>query len=307
MTSWFSQAAIKGTVTDFIQQERPERNEPTGNSPDYWRAYMTLPIEEFFKQSHATEIGHEGLLSFNASDTSHQEDNGHNDDKATPIAPSGLSVPKKPSQTSFAAYFSTIQNGPTASRSATLQHTNAHSPPEPGHDTIPNLDNTDDHTTSRSITSQPHAGNDWRDYYQLFQSPYDTRSPNLQHTEEDWDFTLVRAASAATSMPSSQGSNVRPLRPRRCTGLINRNFNQHSGDTHDRPDSYNDSVVHGTCTHPGHSHRTHDGTYSGPSWSTYTTKGFARNPIPLSTHHYNTNNDDVVSPDASVTDSLQIE
>ena len=50
MTSWFSQAAIKGTVTDFIQQERPERNEPTRGSPDYWRAYRTLPVEDFFRQ-----------------------------------------------------------------------------------------------------------------------------------------------------------------------------------------------------------------------------------------------------------------
>lgn len=50
MTSWFSQAAIKGTVTDFIQQERPERNEPTRGSPDYWRAYRTLPVEGFFRQ-----------------------------------------------------------------------------------------------------------------------------------------------------------------------------------------------------------------------------------------------------------------
>jgi hypothetical protein len=40
----------KGTVTDFIQQERPERSEPTKDSPDYWRAYKTLPVEEFFKQ-----------------------------------------------------------------------------------------------------------------------------------------------------------------------------------------------------------------------------------------------------------------
>jgi len=47
---WCSHAAIKGTVTDFIQQERPERSEPTKDSPDYWRAYKTLPVEDFFKQ-----------------------------------------------------------------------------------------------------------------------------------------------------------------------------------------------------------------------------------------------------------------
>jgi hypothetical protein len=39
-----------GTVTDFIQQERPERSEPGIDSPDYWRAYQTLPVEYFFKQ-----------------------------------------------------------------------------------------------------------------------------------------------------------------------------------------------------------------------------------------------------------------
>lgn len=39
-----------GTVTDFIQQERPERPEPDRESTDFWRAYRTLPVEAFFEE-----------------------------------------------------------------------------------------------------------------------------------------------------------------------------------------------------------------------------------------------------------------
>lgn len=38
----------KGTITDFTS-ERPERSEPNSESPDYWRAYPTLPVVEFFE------------------------------------------------------------------------------------------------------------------------------------------------------------------------------------------------------------------------------------------------------------------
>lgn len=38
-----------GTITDYIQQERPERSEPPQDHPDHWRAYKTLPIAEFFE------------------------------------------------------------------------------------------------------------------------------------------------------------------------------------------------------------------------------------------------------------------
>ncbi|ETS75723.1 hypothetical protein PFICI_12667 [Pestalotiopsis fici W106-1] len=37
-------------ITDFIQQERPERSEPAQDSPDAWRAYHTRPAEEFFEE-----------------------------------------------------------------------------------------------------------------------------------------------------------------------------------------------------------------------------------------------------------------
>lgn len=38
-----------GTITDYIQMERPERDQPPQDDPDYWRAYQTLPIAEFFE------------------------------------------------------------------------------------------------------------------------------------------------------------------------------------------------------------------------------------------------------------------
>lgn len=187
--------------------------------------------------SHATGTGHKGLLSFDTSGTSHQEDNGHDDDKATQIAFSGLSVPTKPSPTSS------------------------------------------------------HAGNDWRDYYQLFQSPYDARSPNLQHTEEDWDFIPGRVTSTAISQPT---------RFRRITGLISRNRSQHSADTHAIPDLYNDSVVHNSCTHLGHRHRTHDGTYGSPPKARYPTSGFAEQASPVTAQESGIDNS-IFLPGARVT------
>lgn len=41
---------LLGTITDFIQQERPERPEPAQDSPDAWRAYHTRPAEVFFEE-----------------------------------------------------------------------------------------------------------------------------------------------------------------------------------------------------------------------------------------------------------------
>lgn len=41
---------LLGTVTDYIQQERPARSAPGQDSPDYWRAYHTLPVETFFRE-----------------------------------------------------------------------------------------------------------------------------------------------------------------------------------------------------------------------------------------------------------------
>lgn len=38
-----------GRVTDYIQMERPERDEPPKDDLNHWRAYHTLPIAEFFQ------------------------------------------------------------------------------------------------------------------------------------------------------------------------------------------------------------------------------------------------------------------
>lgn len=48
--SWLLCDTRAGTITDFIQQERPERKEPSQDSPDHWRAYRTLPVAEFFEE-----------------------------------------------------------------------------------------------------------------------------------------------------------------------------------------------------------------------------------------------------------------
>ena len=37
-------------MTEFIQQERPERDEPGPDSPDFWRAYHTRPVGEFLAE-----------------------------------------------------------------------------------------------------------------------------------------------------------------------------------------------------------------------------------------------------------------
>jgi hypothetical protein len=38
-----------GTITDYIAMDRPERDEPAIGDPNYWRAFKTLPIAEFFE------------------------------------------------------------------------------------------------------------------------------------------------------------------------------------------------------------------------------------------------------------------
>ena len=48
--SWLLWDTREGTITDFIQQETPERDEPGQDSPDHWRAYHTRPVEEFLEE-----------------------------------------------------------------------------------------------------------------------------------------------------------------------------------------------------------------------------------------------------------------
>ena len=48
--SWLLLDTKEGTITDFIQQERPERDEPGLDDPDYWRAYHTKPVVEFLEE-----------------------------------------------------------------------------------------------------------------------------------------------------------------------------------------------------------------------------------------------------------------
>ena len=48
--SWLLLDTREGTITDFIQQERPERDEPGPDSPDFWRAYHTRPVVEFLEE-----------------------------------------------------------------------------------------------------------------------------------------------------------------------------------------------------------------------------------------------------------------
>ena len=47
--SWLLLDTHKGTITDYIMMERPERDTPPQDAPDHWRAYKTLPIAEFFE------------------------------------------------------------------------------------------------------------------------------------------------------------------------------------------------------------------------------------------------------------------
>lgn len=48
--SWLLLDTVEGTVTDYIQFGRPERDVPDSESPDHWRAYRTLPVEDFFEE-----------------------------------------------------------------------------------------------------------------------------------------------------------------------------------------------------------------------------------------------------------------
>lgn len=48
--SWLLLDTEKGTVTDYIQFEKPERGTPGPGDPDHWRAYRTLPVGQFFEE-----------------------------------------------------------------------------------------------------------------------------------------------------------------------------------------------------------------------------------------------------------------
>ena len=48
--SWLLLDTREGTITDYIQQDRPERDEPGPDSPDFWRAYHTRPVVEFLEE-----------------------------------------------------------------------------------------------------------------------------------------------------------------------------------------------------------------------------------------------------------------
>ncbi|KAJ9156782.1 hypothetical protein NKR19_g4209 [Coniochaeta hoffmannii] len=48
--SWLMLDTEAGTITDYIQFEKPERQTPGVDSPDHWRAYRTLPLAEFFEE-----------------------------------------------------------------------------------------------------------------------------------------------------------------------------------------------------------------------------------------------------------------
>ncbi|KAM7199942.1 hypothetical protein V8F33_004116 [Rhypophila sp. PSN 637] len=48
--SWLLLDTKKGTVTNYIQFERPERDSPGPDEQDHWRAYRTLPVQEFFDE-----------------------------------------------------------------------------------------------------------------------------------------------------------------------------------------------------------------------------------------------------------------
>jgi hypothetical protein len=48
--SWLLLDTEAGTVTDYIQFEKPKRDTPGPDSPDHWRAYRTLPIADFFEE-----------------------------------------------------------------------------------------------------------------------------------------------------------------------------------------------------------------------------------------------------------------
>ena len=48
--SWLLLDTQRGTITDFIQQERPERDEPGPDSLVFWWAYHTRPVAEILEE-----------------------------------------------------------------------------------------------------------------------------------------------------------------------------------------------------------------------------------------------------------------
>ena len=48
--SWLLLDTQEGTITDYIQQARPEKDEPGQDSQYHWKAYHTKPIVEFLEE-----------------------------------------------------------------------------------------------------------------------------------------------------------------------------------------------------------------------------------------------------------------
>ncbi|KAM7192193.1 hypothetical protein V8F33_008467 [Rhypophila sp. PSN 637] len=48
--SWLLLDTEQGTVTDYIQFEKPERDTPGPDDEGHWKAYHTLPVQEFFDE-----------------------------------------------------------------------------------------------------------------------------------------------------------------------------------------------------------------------------------------------------------------
>ncbi|GAB7334892.1 hypothetical protein MBLNU13_g06785t1 [Cladosporium sp. NU13] len=138
---------------------------------------------------HTPETGQRGLQTFNTPDAPNDLDNSQRDWKAIPSVPRESSVPATSPPVPSAACFLPLTMAAAQSRAATLQIKPAHHPRSAEHDTLLNPDNTSDHVTSRSTTSQSHAGSDWRQWFRIFQGRDAAPSPVLRHAEEYWEFT----------------------------------------------------------------------------------------------------------------------
>lgn len=117
-----------------------------------------------------------------------------------PAVISGLSVPPKSPPTSADAYFSSTNTTPTQSRNSVLNEGTLSHPPEAEHDTLLLSSIPDDHTTSRSATSQPYQYNEWRNWYHTSQSQDVAPSPDLECAEDDRYYNSLLDSYASDSM-----------------------------------------------------------------------------------------------------------
>jgi hypothetical protein len=114
---------------------------------------------------------------------------GNEYEKAIPSASRGPNVPPKSSPLPSAGYYPPTDITPPGYPTTTVLERTANHPLEADHNALFLLDddNTENHTISRNVTSQPPADSDWKHWLRFFQSQETAPPFELGSPEEHWE------------------------------------------------------------------------------------------------------------------------